>query len=144
MPTLCHLVAPIYWLLKHSCVNSVQYSKKFYNCIVPMGFPQWEIWAAFLRESQLQQSCYLTYSACWVFSVSVIYQTLTWTKGSLTCTQILMHVIAHWGVRGHRRRACAESWLWEKNPLPHLGIEPASAACWSDALPIELHLHPSN
>ena len=26
-----------------------------------------------------------------------------------------------------------------KNPLPHRGIEPASAACRSDALPTELH-----
>ena len=31
-----------------------------------------------------------------------------------------------------------------KNPLPHRGIEPASAACRSDALPIELHPHPEN
>ena len=21
--------------------------------------------------------------------------------------------------RGHRKRVCTESWLWEKNPLPH-------------------------
>ena len=27
---------------------------------------------------------------------------------------------------------------WEKNPLPHRGIEPASAACRYDALPTEL------
>ena len=32
-----------------------------------------------------------------------------------------MHVIAH-GVYGHRKRVCTESWLWEKNPLPHRGI----------------------
>ena len=32
-----------------------------------------------------------------VFSVSVIHQTLTWTTGSLTCTQMLMHAIAHGG-----------------------------------------------
>ena len=30
---------------------------------------------------------------------------------------------------------------WEKNPLPHGGVEPASAVCWSDTLPTELHLH---
>ena len=28
------------------------------------------------------------------------------------------------GVYGHRQRVCTESWLWEKNPLPHWGIEP--------------------
>ena len=41
----------------------------------------------------------------------------------------------------HRKRVCTESWLWEKNPLPDRGIEPASAACRSDALPTELHPH---
>ena len=30
---------------------------------------------------------------------------------------------------------------WEKNPLPHRGIEPASAACRSDDLPTEPHPH---
>ena len=29
-----------------------------------------------------------------------------------------------------------------QNPLPHRGIEPAAAACRSDALPAELHPHP--
>ena len=37
-------------------------------------------------------------------------------------------------------RVCTENWLWEKNLLPHRGIEPA--ACRSDALPTELHSHP--
>ena len=31
-------------------------------------------------------------------------------------------------------RVCTASWLWEKNPLPHRGIEPASAAWRSDVL----------
>ena len=31
---------------------------------------------------------------------------------------------------------------WEKNPLPHQGIEPALAACQPDAVPTELHPHP--
>ena len=33
-----------------------------------------------------------------------------------------------------RKRICTESWPWEKNPLPHRGIEPASAAWQFDAL----------
>ena len=33
----------------------------------------------------------------------------------------------HTEVYGHRKRACNESRLWEKNPLQHRGIEPASA-----------------
>ena len=42
---------------------------------------------------------------------------------------------------GHCKRVCTESWLWEKNPLPHRGIEPSSATCRSDDLPSELHQH---
>ena len=40
-----------------------------------------------------------------------------------------------------RKRVCTESWPWEKSPLPHRGIEAASAACRSDALATELHPH---
>ena len=45
----------------------------------------------------------------------------------------------HTGVYRHWKRVCTESWLWEKDPLPPRGIEPASATCRSDALPTELH-----
>ena len=50
----------------------------------------------------------------------------------------------HTGVYGHRKTICTESWQREKkqNLLTHRGIEPASAACRSDALPTELHPHP--
>ena len=44
---------------------------------------------------------------------------------------------------GHRKRVCTESWLWEKNPLPHQRIEPAPAPCRSDALTTELYPHPN-
>ena len=44
---------------------------------------------------------------------------------------------------GHRKRICTESCLWEKNPLPYRGNEPASAVCRSDDLPTELHPRPS-
>ena len=27
-----------------------------------------------------------------------------------------------WGLYGHRERVCTESWLWEKNSLPHLSV----------------------
>ena len=40
---------------------------------------------------------------------------------------------------GHRKRVCTESWPWEKNPLPHRGIEPAPVACRSNALPTGPH-----
>ena len=66
-----------------------------------MGFLPWEIRVAFHRESQQQKSRATqptVHARC--FSVSIIHQTLTWTKGSLTCIQMLMHVIAR-GVYGH-------------------------------------------
>ena len=88
-------------------------------------------------ESQLRQSraTQLTvHGGC--FSVSIIHRTLTQTTGSLTCAQMLMHVIAHGVCTDTRNRVGTESWLGEKNPLPHQGIEPASAAWRSDALPM--------
>ena len=84
------------------------------------------------------------YAGC--FSVSIIHQTLTWTTGSFTCPQMLMHAVAHGGWGGGtdtRKTVCTESWLWnQKNTLPYRGIEPALAACRSAALPTEPHPHP--
>ena len=51
------------------------------------------------RGSQLRQSRAtqpMMHGGC--FSVSIIHRTLTWTTGSLTCAQMLMHAIAHGGV----------------------------------------------
>ena len=45
------------------------------------------------------------------------------------------------GLYGHRKRVCTESWLWEKNPLPHRGLELSSLCGWlflPNALPSEL------
>ena len=42
---------------------------------------------------------YPTHGACRCFSVSLIHRALTWTTGSLTCAQVLMHAIAHGCVR---------------------------------------------
>ena len=52
------------------------------------------------RGSQLRQSRATqprVQAGC--FSVSIIHRTLTWTTGSLTCAPLLMHAIAHRGVR---------------------------------------------
>ena len=61
------------------------------------------------------------------------------------CTEMLIHAIAHGeGGGGCCTDTVRESALkvdWEKNPLPHRGIEPASAACRSGALPTKLHPH---
>ena len=82
----------------------------------------------FPGERQLQQSLATQPTGHAVyFSVSITHRTLTWTTGSLTNAQMLMHAIAH-GVTDTRKTVCTESCLWEKNPLPHRGIEPASAA----------------
>ena len=107
-----------------------------------LGFSHGESRIAFLGESQLRQSRDTqptVHAGC--FSVSIIRPTRTWTTGSLTCAEMLMHAIAHGGVRVHVR-VCTESSPWETNPLPHRGIEPASAACRSDILSTELHPHP--
>ena len=62
--------------------------------------------------------------------------------GILTCIQMLTHATyCTLRLYGHRKRVCTESGLWEKNPLPHLGLEPASVlrlAFQLDALPTEL------
>ena len=42
--------------------------------------------------------------------VAIIHWTLTWTTGSLTCAQMLMHAIAHGGVR---TRTPKESLHWK-------------------------------
>ena len=72
-----------------------------HNCIVPMEFLPWENRVAFPEESQLRQ-CRATQSTARVgyFRASIIHRTQTWTTGSLTCAQMLMHAIAH-GVYGH-------------------------------------------
>ena len=77
-----------------------------YSCIVPMGLLPWEIQVAFPGESQLPQSRTTqptVHTGC--LSVSIIHQTLTWTAGSLTCTRMFMHAIAHGDVRIHVRES---------------------------------------
>ena len=100
-----------------------------------MGFSHGKFGLLFPRESQLQQSRATqptVHAGC--FTVSIIHQTVTWTTGPLTCAQMSMHVIAHGGCTDTCKRVRTESWPWEKNPLPHRRIEPASAAWRSDGL----------
>ena len=84
-------------------------------------------------------SHYPTYGACWVLlclhnppNSDIDYRIFNMCTGvsACDCTQ---------GCTDTCKRVCTESWLWEKSPLQHLGIEPVSAACWSDAVPTELH-----
>ena len=50
-----------------TCVEIMEITFTSYNCIVPMEFLPWEIQVAFPGASQLRQSRYQTYGACWVF-----------------------------------------------------------------------------
>ena len=89
-----------------------------YNCIAPLKFLPWEIGVAIPGESQLGQSRATRPTLhAGSFSVSIIHR----TTGSLTCAHMLMHAIAHEGVRTPK-----ESLHWKltrggKNPLPQLG-----------------------
>ena len=57
----------------------------------------------------------------------------------VACAQTLAHAIAQEGNTDTVRESALKVDSGKKIPLPHRGIEPASAACRSDALPTELH-----
>ena len=52
---------------------------------------------------------------------------------------MLIHAIAHRGYTDDTRESALKADC-EKNPLLHLGTEPVSAVCLSDAVPSQLHL----
>ena len=83
-----------------------KFLKTFYKCILPMGFLPGEIQVAFPRESQLWQS-HTTQPTAHTgrFCVFIIHRTLGWTTGSLTCAQMLMHVITQWCTDTERESA---------------------------------------
>ena len=59
--------------------------------------------------------------------------------GFLTCAQMMMHAIAHGGCMESVRESALQ--VWEKKPLPHWELEPASVfrlACQSAAVPNKL------
>ena len=62
---------------------------------------------------------------------------------TLTCSQMLINPCSCSRESTDTVRESALKGNWEKNPLPHHEIEPASATCRSDALPTELHPHPN-
>ena len=98
-----------------------------YSCIVPMGFLPWKIRVAFPGESQLRQSRATqptVHGGC--FIVSIIHRTLTWTTGSLTCAQMLMHAIVHGGVR-----TLKESLHWKLTLGEKSFAAPGNRTCFS-------------
>ena len=90
-----------------------------------------------LQQPQEQRYPFLTVRAVFSWVQTKVWLQMLGTFNVLTdvnacdCTR---------GLYGHHEKVCTECWLWEKNPLPHRGIEPASAAWRSDTLPTELHL----
>ena len=96
------------------------------------------------RLWQPQEQRYLFLPACVVFSY---VQTVVWLpvfRIFNVCTDVDA-CDCTWGLHGHRKRVCTESWVCEKNPLLHQGIEPSLVlhlAFLSDAVPTEL-FHPS-
>ena len=85
------------------------------------------------QQPQEQRCPFL--SACEVFScVQTMITELCQCLGFLMCAQMWMYVSAH----RHGIRVFTGSWLLEKNPLLHQGLEPTSVLCLafqSDSLP---------
>ena len=91
-----------------------------------------------LREIQVTLPGYDTAAARAVVPVPVCPD--SGMAGFLTCEQILMHVIVHRGCTDTVRESALEA-DWEKNPLLHWGLKPASVshlAFQLDTLPREL------
>ena len=78
------------------------------------------------------------YGACWV---SYCFNNPPKSEMDYRNFNVRTYVNARGCPRGctDTARVCTESWFWEKHLLPHRGIEPASAACRTDALLTELH-----
>ena len=94
-----------------------------------------------VRLQQPQEQRYPFLAVCAVF---LCVQTKVWLP-MFAIFNVRTDVNAHdctWGLYGHRKRVCTESWLWEKNPLPHRGIRSALAVCRFNALQTVLHPHP--
>ena len=88
------------------------------------------------------ESRYPTYGACWAFLCFHNPPTSNMDSRIFNVHTDVNAVDCARGCTDTRKRVCTESWLWEKNLLPHREIEPASATCRSDALPSEPHPHP--
>lgn len=58
----------------------------------------------------------------WLLVLGIIERTDVY---ACNCTQ---------GLYKHRKRVRPERWLWETNPLPHQGVEPASTVHWARSL----------
>ena len=64
------------------------------NCIVPLGFFPQMLLSLGKASSNCTQN--MVHAGC--SYISIFHRLLTWTTASLTCAQMLMHVIAHGSV----------------------------------------------
>ena len=78
-------------------LTTILFKWYFFHGKIRVAFPG----ESLLRQSRATQS--MMHAGC--FGVSIIHRTLTWTTGSLTCAQLLMHAIAQGGVRTHVRES---------------------------------------
>ena len=134
-----HSWTSFYFIFIFNSLNRIFKCDSFQHFFVPC----WKFWSNSLgKAQQLQEQRYPFLSVCAVFSC---VRTMVWLPvfGIFNVAQTLMLVIAH-GSRAERTlwvSICTGSWLWEKNLLPHRGLEPASVlrlAFQSDAVPTEL------
>ena len=91
------------------------------------------------RKPAATESRYPTYGAYWVFKCFHNPSNSDMDYGMFNVHTNVNACDCTRGCTDTRKRVCTESWHWEKNPLPHRGIEPASAACRSDVPATELH-----
>ena len=110
-----------------------------------MGFLSREIRVDFHGESQLQQSratqptehagCFCVYINPPKSDMDYRIFNMRTDVNACGCTQGCTDTVRESALKADSER---------KNPLPHRGIEPASAACRSDALATELHPPPAD
>ena len=114
----------------------------FYNRIVPMGFLPREIRVAFPGESRLGQSRATqptVHAGCFIILHNPSDSDMDY--GIFNVHTDVNACDCTWDCTDTHKRVCSESCLLEENPFPHWEVEPALAACQSDALPTELHPH---
>ena len=115
-------------------------------------------------ESQLRQSRATQPTVhAWCFSVPKIHRTLTWTTGSLMCTQMYIHAIAHGGCtdivreselnvdsrrkitcrtgESHLRRRRAGPMLFQLSRIP-IPVSVSNELCWQCWTPDVLSVFP--
>ena len=100
-----------------------------------------------VRHSSRKSSATHSYQCVQYFSVSRQWYSCQ-CLGFLTCTQMLMHAVAHGGCTDTVRESALKADSGRKSlVVSYRGIEPASVlrlAFWSDALPAELFSSGSN